>query len=87
MRSIGQQFVLDIEDGFYCVKNFGFVKVEYAFRVIGNEKKAPNFVNNGHEDNKCAIYRTTCPLIHVWYLKCLPSFFFFFFWLKNVFLI
>nr|YP_009272492.1 RNA polymerase beta [Utricularia reniformis]AMN14342.1 RNA polymerase beta [Utricularia reniformis] len=74
------------KDGLFCERIFGPIKSGICacgnYRVIGDEKDDPNFCEQcGVEfvDSRIRRYqmgyiKLACPVTHVWYLKCLPSY-------------
>nr|QWY89204.1 RNA polymerase beta' subunit [Testulea gabonensis] len=74
------------KDGLFCERIFGPIKSGICacgnYRVIGDEKEDPTFCEQcGVEfiDSRIRRYqmgyiKLACPVIHVWYLKCLPSY-------------
>nr|WOC91466.1 RNA polymerase beta' subunit [Utricularia hispida] len=74
------------KDGLFCERIFGPLKSGICacgnYRVIGDEKDDPNFCEQcGVEfvDSRIRRYqmgyiKLACPVTHVWYLKCLPSY-------------
>nr|QGT34347.1 RNA polymerase beta [Utricularia amethystina] len=74
------------KDGLFCERIFGPLKSGICacgnYRVIGDEKNDPNFCEQcGVEfvDSRIRRYqmgyiKLACPVTHVWYLKCLPSY-------------
>nr|YP_009108432.1 RNA polymerase beta' subunit [Genlisea margaretae]CDI43992.1 RNA polymerase beta' subunit [Genlisea margaretae] len=73
-------------DGLFCERIFGPIKSGICacgnYRVIRDEKDGPNFCEQcGVEfvDSRIRRYqmgyiKLACPVTHVWYLKCLPSY-------------
>nr|YP_009446765.1 RNA polymerase beta subunit [Adenocalymma bracteatum]AVM81993.1 RNA polymerase beta subunit [Adenocalymma acutissimum]AVM82245.1 RNA polymerase beta subunit [Adenocalymma macrophyllum]AVM83682.1 RNA polymerase beta subunit [Adenocalymma gibbosum]AVM83850.1 RNA polymerase beta subunit [Adenocalymma grandifolium]AVM84095.1 RNA polymerase beta subunit [Adenocalymma paulistarum]AVM84332.1 RNA polymerase beta subunit [Adenocalymma subincanum] len=74
------------KDGLFCERIFGPIKSGICacgnYRVIGDEKEDPKFCEQcGVEfvDSRIRRYqmgyiKLACPVTHVWYLKCLPSY-------------
>nr|YP_009669226.1 RNA polymerase subunit beta [Korupodendron songweanum]QCW94224.1 RNA polymerase subunit beta [Korupodendron songweanum] len=74
------------KDGLFCERIFGPIKSGICacgnYRVIGSEKENPKFCEQcGVEfvDSRIRRYqmgyiKLACPVTHVWYLKCLPSY-------------
>nr|YP_009002249.1 RNA polymerase beta' subunit [Pinguicula ehlersiae]CDL78805.1 RNA polymerase beta' subunit [Pinguicula ehlersiae] len=74
------------KDGLFCERIFGPIKSGICacgnYRVIGDEKDDPKFCEQcGVEfvDSRIRRYqmgyiKLACPVTHVWYLKCLPSY-------------
>ncbi|PHT94641.1 DNA-directed RNA polymerase subunit beta' [Capsicum annuum] len=74
------------KDGLFCERIFGPIKIEICacgnYRVIGDEKEDPKFCEQcGVEfvDSRIRRYqmgyiKLACPVTHVWYLKCIPSY-------------
>nr|UFA46960.1 RNA polymerase beta' subunit [Dictamnus albus] len=74
------------KDGLFCERIFGPIKSGICacgnYRIIGDEKEDPQFCEQcGVEfvDSRIRRYqmgyiKLGCPVTHVWYLKCLPSY-------------
>nr|YP_010950886.1 RNA polymerase beta' subunit [Corydalis heracleifolia]WML68875.1 RNA polymerase beta' subunit [Corydalis heracleifolia]DBA09049.1 TPA_asm: RNA polymerase beta' subunit [Corydalis heracleifolia] len=74
------------KDGLFCERIFGPIKSGICacgnYRVIGDKKEDPKFCDQcGVEfvDSRIRRYqmgyiKLACPVTHVWYLKCLPSY-------------
>nr|YP_010488391.1 RNA polymerase beta' subunit [Anaxagorea javanica]QNS22659.1 RNA polymerase beta' subunit [Anaxagorea javanica] len=74
------------KDGLFCERIFGPIKSGICacgnYRVIGDKKEDPKFCEQcGVEfvDSRIRRYqmgyiKLACPVTHVWYLKCLPSY-------------
>nr|YP_009862776.1 RNA polymerase beta' subunit [Pometia pinnata]QKD76151.1 RNA polymerase beta' subunit [Pometia pinnata] len=74
------------KDGLFCERIFGPIKSGICacgnYRVIGDEKEDPQFceqcgvefVNSRIRRYQMGYIKLGCPVIHVWYLKRLPSY-------------
>lgn len=74
------------KDGLFCERIFGPIKSGICacgnYRVIGDEKADPNFceqcgvqfVDSRIRRYQMGYIKLACPVTHVWYLKCLPSY-------------
>ncbi|KAG8496529.1 hypothetical protein CXB51_007626 [Gossypium anomalum] len=58
------------KDGLFCERIFGPIKSGICacenYREIGNQNEGPKY--------QMGYIRLACPVTHVWYLKCLPSY-------------